>query len=134
MEKNGQLTFSDDFAVSASNEALTLLEAGEFDHALERIEPLITQNPDYPGLADIFRTARFWITRKEELFRRGEGKDRANFLMINGTATAAMPGKKAQQSHQHSRQPKNLFSLPHVKSTKRLFIRTKTPQKSLKTC
>jgi tetratricopeptide (TPR) repeat protein len=81
MEKDGQLTFSDDSVVSLSNEALSFIEVGDFSRAFERIDPVITKNPDHPGLTEIYRTARFWMTRKDECYRKVEGKDRANFLM-----------------------------------------------------
>ena len=81
MEKDGQLTFNDDTVVAASNESLSLIEAGDFARALDRIDPVVSADPDHPGLAEIYRTARFWITRMEESSRRTTGKDRANFLM-----------------------------------------------------
>ena len=85
MEKDGQLTFSDDTAVAASNEALSYMETGDFARAFDRVDPVLTADPNHPGLAEIYRAARFWITRMEEASKKPQGKDRANFLMDQWT-------------------------------------------------
>jgi tetratricopeptide (TPR) repeat protein len=85
MENDGQLTFSDDTIVIASNEALSYMETGDFTRALDRIDPVVSSDPDHPGLSEIYRTARFWITRIEEASKKPQGKDRANFLMDQWT-------------------------------------------------
>jgi len=81
MEKNGQLTFSDDSLLSEVNGSLLLLESGDFAQAAARTDVLLTSRSDYPGLAEAFRSARYWQTRMEEAFQKEEGIDRANFMM-----------------------------------------------------
>jgi tetratricopeptide (TPR) repeat protein len=81
MEKNGQLTFTDDTLLSDVNEAHQFLETGDFVNAAARSDVLLNSHPEYPGLAEIYRVARYWQPRMEEAFLKDEGIDRANFLM-----------------------------------------------------
>ncbi len=81
MDKDGQLLFSDDPFLIGCNTAFQLIEEGKFSEALERIDDLMSQNPDYPGLSDIYRTAKFWLNRIDDLAGLEEGKMTADFLM-----------------------------------------------------
>ncbi|TAL35979.1 MAG: hypothetical protein EPN93_09270 [Spirochaetes bacterium] len=81
MDKNGQLTFSDDPLLLGINEAYELIEQGEFAAAVNRIDSLMGQNPEYPGLAEAYRTAKFWANRAGEVRRLEKGKHTADFLM-----------------------------------------------------
>ncbi len=81
MDKNGQLNFSDDPFLLACNTAYQLIEEGSFSEALGQIDEWLDRDPDYPGLADIFRTARFWENRMKEMEHLDKGKLRADFLM-----------------------------------------------------
>lgn len=81
MEKNGQLTFSDDPFLSGTAEMSSLIEAGDFSHAILKGDLLLSKDPHYPGLEALYRTARFWQVRADEAPRKNEGIDRASFLM-----------------------------------------------------
>jgi len=81
MDKNGQLTFFDDPLLQGINEAYTFIEAGDFTQAVKKIDDLMTINPDYPGLAEAYRVARFWESRKKAMQELQKGKDTADFLM-----------------------------------------------------
>ncbi len=81
MDKDGQLLFSDDPFLIGCNTALQLIEEGKYSESLERVDDLMSQNPDYPGLADIYRTAKFWLNRIDDLAELEEGKMTADFLM-----------------------------------------------------
>ncbi|MGQ9843457.1 MAG: tetratricopeptide repeat protein [Spirochaetota bacterium] len=81
MDKNGQLTFYDDPLLQGINEAYALIEAGDFTQAVKKIEDLMTINPDYPGLAEAYRVARFWESRKKAMEELHKGKETADFLM-----------------------------------------------------
>jgi tetratricopeptide (TPR) repeat protein len=81
MEKNGQLTFSDDPFLLGCNTAYQMMEEGNFSDAAEKIDELMGVNPDYPGLVDIYRTSRFWRIRKDEMKNIEKGKATADFLM-----------------------------------------------------
>lgn len=81
MDKNGQMTFSDDPLLQGSNEAYQLIEEGQFTEAVKKIDGLLNINPDYPGLTEGYRTAKFWQNRTDEISRKQEGKERADFLM-----------------------------------------------------
>lgn len=94
MEKNGQLTFSDDSLLTEVNGSLQLLESGEFPQAAARTDTLLTSNSDFPGLAEVFRCARYWQTRMEEAFQKEEGIDRANFMMDQWKDFTAYAGDK----------------------------------------
>jgi tetratricopeptide (TPR) repeat protein len=81
MDNEGQLTFSDDPLLNATNNVFQLIENGEFGRAVEILDNLLNVNPDYPGLADCYRIAKFWMNRESEIRSRREGKDTADYLM-----------------------------------------------------
>jgi tetratricopeptide (TPR) repeat protein len=81
MDKNGQMTFSDDPLLGGINEVQHLIESGEFSLAVKKLDDLMTVNPDYPGLIEGYRTARFWHNREKELNSLEDGKATADFLM-----------------------------------------------------
>jgi tetratricopeptide (TPR) repeat protein len=81
MEKNGQLNFSDDAVLQRLSEIYELIESGNFSLAMEKSDALMDANPDYPGLADCYRTAKFWHIRKTEMETMAEGRERAEFLI-----------------------------------------------------
>ena len=81
MDKNGQLTFFDDPLLQGINEAYAHIEAGDFTQAVKKIDHLLTINPDYPGLAEAYRVARFWESRKKAMDELNKGKETADFLM-----------------------------------------------------
>jgi tetratricopeptide (TPR) repeat protein len=81
MDKNGQLTFSDDPILNSINEVFQLIEKGEFSPAIEKINELMDIDADYPGLIESFRTAKFWNNRESEIRNLEEGKDTAEYLM-----------------------------------------------------
>lgn len=81
MDQDGQLTFADDPLLSPSNDAYQLLSEGNFNEAVKKFDQLLNINPDYPGLVEGYRTARFWLNRKDELQHLAEGKATADFLM-----------------------------------------------------
>lgn len=81
MENNGQLTFSDDSVLTAINEVHILIEEGNFNDALLKLNPLMDDNPDHPGLQHSYRTAKFWGNRKSDIRSLGRGKQTADFLM-----------------------------------------------------
>jgi hypothetical protein len=43
------------------------IESGDFNLAVKKLDELLTINPDYPGLAESYRVARFWNSRKKNL-------------------------------------------------------------------
>lgn len=86
MDKNGQLTFSDDPLLTGSNEIYQLIESGEFSVAVKRLDELMDIDPDYPGLIEAYRTARFWLNRERELNNMEDGKITADFLMTQWKA------------------------------------------------
>jgi tetratricopeptide (TPR) repeat protein len=81
MDKNGQLTFSDDPILNGINEVYQLLEQGEFGSAVGKIDDLMDIDADYPGLIEAYRVAKFWHNREREMKALDEGKDTAEFLM-----------------------------------------------------
>lgn len=81
MDQNSQLTFSDDPLLIGSNEVYQLIEEGRFSGALKRLDKLMDINPDYPGLIEEYRTAKFWNNRREEMKTLNKGKQTADFLM-----------------------------------------------------
>jgi len=81
MDKNGQLTFSDDPLLNAANEIYLLIEDGDFKIAISKLDELLNINPEYPGLIPAFRTAKFWDNRTDYLKKFKEGKETATFLM-----------------------------------------------------
>ncbi len=81
MDKNGQLTFSDDPLSLESSEIFQLISEGNFREAIKKADALMNVNPEYPGLIEAFRTAKFWHNREKELKKTPEGKKTADFLM-----------------------------------------------------
>ncbi len=81
MDNNGQLTFSDDPVLNQVNESYQLIEKGDFNSALEKINNLMDQDPNYPGLIEGYRTAKFWLNRARDLQNLTDGMEKAEFLM-----------------------------------------------------
>jgi len=81
MDNNGQLTFSDDPLLHESTEIYQLISEGNFQEAIKKSDQLMNVNPDYPGLVEAYRTAKFWSNREQEIRKTAEGKKRADFLM-----------------------------------------------------
>lgn len=81
MDKNGQLTFSDDPLLNGINEVYQLIEHGDFSGAVALLDRLMELNPDYPGLIESYRASRFWKNREKDLKSLDDGKDTAEFLM-----------------------------------------------------
>ena len=81
MDKSGQMTFSDDPLLHGANEAYQFIRSGEFARAVEKLNELMNVDPNYPGIVDAYRTAKFWLNREDHLKRLGEGKETADFLM-----------------------------------------------------
>ena len=65
MDKPEQLTFSDDPILNGLNIACADIREGDFSEAVNRLNQLMDDNPDYPGLAAGYRTAKFWLNRCE---------------------------------------------------------------------
>ncbi len=81
MDRNGQLTFSDDPLLLGVNETYELIEKGEFAAAVNKVDSLMSRNPEYPGLTEAYRTAKFWSNRTGEVRRLEKGKQVADFMM-----------------------------------------------------
>ena len=81
MDNNGQLTFSDDTLSHESSEIYQLISEGNFREAIKKIDSLMNINPEYPGIVEAYRTAKFWSNREKELKKTPEGKKTADFLM-----------------------------------------------------
>lgn len=81
MDKNGQLSFSDDPLSLESSEIYQLISEGNFRDAIKKADAMMNINPEYPGLIEAFRTAKFWSNREKELKKTPEGKRTADFLM-----------------------------------------------------
>ncbi len=81
MDKNGQLTFSDDPLLNSTSEAYQLLEEGNFELSAAKFDSMMTLDPDYPGVIEGYRTAKFWNNRHKELMSLEDGKQTADFLM-----------------------------------------------------
>ena len=45
MDKNGQLTFSDDPLLQGTNEMYMFIESGDFNLAVKKLDELLTINP-----------------------------------------------------------------------------------------
>ena len=86
MDNSGQLTFSDDPMLNGANEVYQLIEEGQFVSAVDRLDDLMDIDPDYPGLIEAYRTAKFWENRAEELKRMQNGRETADFLMKEWSA------------------------------------------------
>ena len=81
MDKNGQLTFSDDPILNSINEVFQLIEKGEFTSAIKIINGLMDIDADYTGLIESYRVAKFWNNRENDLKNLEAGKDTAEYLM-----------------------------------------------------
>jgi len=81
MDKNGQLTFSDDPLLNVNGEIYQLISEGNFRESIKKLDKLMNLNPDYPGLVESYRTAKFWHNREKDLKKVEEGKNTADFLM-----------------------------------------------------
>lgn len=81
VNNNNQLTFSDDPFLPQLNNVFSLIESGEFTDAVTILDKLLEEKPDYPGIAEAYRTARFWQNRLNELNSFNEGKNKADFYM-----------------------------------------------------
>jgi tetratricopeptide (TPR) repeat protein len=81
MDKNGQLTFSDDPILNGINEVYQLVEKGDFATAVSKIDELMDIEAEYPGLIEAYRVAKFWHNRERELQTLDQGKDTAEYLM-----------------------------------------------------
>ncbi len=81
MEKNGQLTFSDDMILPGINNAYNLLETGDFENASKIFDEMLSKNAEYPGLTEGYRIARFWLNRRKDINELKDGKETADFYM-----------------------------------------------------
>ncbi len=81
MDKNGQMSFSDDPLLNETSEIFEFISEGKFDEAVKRSDALMDIDPEYPGLAEAYRTAKFWGNRRSEFNRLDEGKKTADFLL-----------------------------------------------------
>jgi tetratricopeptide (TPR) repeat protein len=81
MDNNGQLSFSDDPMLHETGEIYQLISEGNFHEAIKKSDQLMNINPEYPGLIEAYRTAKFWSNREKEIKKTSEGKKTADFLM-----------------------------------------------------
>ncbi len=81
MDNNGQLTFSDDPLLRDSAEIYQLISEGNFQEAIKKSDQLMSVNPDFPGVIESYRTAKFWANREKEIKETDEGKKKADLLM-----------------------------------------------------
>jgi tetratricopeptide (TPR) repeat protein len=81
MDKSGQLTFSDDPSLNGLSQVNQLIQEGAFQEAVDKLDELMDADPDYPGLIEAYRTAKFWLNRSDELSSLDEGRRKADFLM-----------------------------------------------------
>lgn len=81
MDNSGQLTFSDDPLLDGINSVNISIQEGRFNDAVERVSELLDVDPEYPGLIEAYRTAKFWNNRINELNALPEGRKTADFLM-----------------------------------------------------
>jgi len=81
MDKNGQLSFTDDPLLNETSEIFQLISEGKFREAIKKSDKLMSINPEYPGLIEAYRTAKFWSNREKEVKKTEEGKKTADFLM-----------------------------------------------------
>ncbi len=98
MDRDGQLTFSDDPLLVGVNAAHQLIEEGDFTGAVNKIDELLSVNPEYPGLAEGYRTAKFWNNRQREIARLDRGKQTADFLMTQWEIFKAYAQEKNLQN------------------------------------
>ncbi len=81
MDNNGQMTFPDDPLMRESAEIYQLISEGKFGEAIQKSDQLMNLNPDYPGIIEAYRTAKFWANREKAIKKTSEGKKAADFLM-----------------------------------------------------
>ncbi len=81
MDRDTQLTSSNDPLLTGINEVYQLIEEGNFNEVIRKLDNLMDINPDYPGLAEGYRTAKFWSNRADEIESLAKGKQTADFLM-----------------------------------------------------
>jgi tetratricopeptide (TPR) repeat protein len=81
MDDNGQLTFSDDPLLRESAEVYQFISDGSCKEAVKIADQLMNINPDYPGLVEAYRTAKFWSNREKEINEIKDSKKCADFLM-----------------------------------------------------
>lgn len=81
MDNNGQLTFSDDPLLRDSAEIYQLISEGKFQEAIKKSDQLMSVNPEFPGVIEAYRTAKFWTNREKEIRETDEGKKKADLLM-----------------------------------------------------
>jgi len=81
MTNDRQMTFSENSFINLLNEGYSFIREGKFHEAVKKLEDLMSNNPDFPGLIDAYRTARFWYNRADELNSISLGKKKADFLM-----------------------------------------------------
>ena len=81
MLNDRQMTFSENSFINLLNEGYSLICEGDFHEAVKKLEVLMSKEPDFPGLIDAYRTARFWYNRTDELNSMSLGKKMADFLM-----------------------------------------------------
>lgn len=81
MEQDGQLTFEDDPIYIKQNKAHRLLEEGRFREAIAFFENILSDNSQYPGVADGLRAARFWLGRTGKLSKYQSSYDKAKLLL-----------------------------------------------------
>ncbi len=86
MDKDIQLTFSDDPMSLEAAEIFQLLTEGNFSEAVRKSDALMSVDPDYPGVVEYYRTAKFWNNREKALRKTPEGKKCADFLMEEWSA------------------------------------------------
>ena len=63
------------------NEAYQINQEGNFNEAINKLDRLMDADPEYPGLAEGYRTSKFWSNRTEEIENLTRGKQTADFLM-----------------------------------------------------
>jgi tetratricopeptide (TPR) repeat protein len=81
MTNDRQMTFSENSFINLLNEGYSLMREGNFFEAVKGLEDLMNKDPDFPGVIDAYRTARFWYNRVDELNSIPSGKRKADFLM-----------------------------------------------------
>jgi tetratricopeptide (TPR) repeat protein len=81
MEQHGQLTFEDDPLYIKQGKAHRMLEEGRFREAIAYFENILAENPQYPGVADGLRAARFWQGRSGKLSKYQSSYDKARLLL-----------------------------------------------------
>jgi tetratricopeptide (TPR) repeat protein len=81
MDNNCQLSFSDDPLSTGINAVYQLIEEGSFKQAIRKLDELMNINPDFPGVTEAYRAAKFWANRSGEIENLPGGKQTADYLM-----------------------------------------------------